>query len=75
MQLKNADNISRRTIAAELITLFAYIIAITVTILAYIQENRALFYTNLTLLGLITIATVVFIRKNIHWVANILLIK
>jgi len=74
MQLKNADNISRRTIAAELITLFAYIIAITVTILAYIQENRTLFYTNLTLLCLITIATVVFIRKNIHWVANILLI-
>lgn len=74
MQIKSVDNISRKTIAAKLIIFFAFTIASLLSFLTYFQGNMSLFYTNITLLCTISIATVLFIRKNIYWIANALLI-
>jgi len=74
IQSNSTNNHSRRTIAARLIIFFAFIIASTVTVLTYVQGNMELFYTNVTLLGAITLATLLLIRKSIYWIANILLL-
>jgi len=74
IQLRSFDNLSRKTIAAKLIIFFAYTIAITVTVLTYIQGNQELFHSNLILLCTIAIINLLLIRTNIYWIANALLL-
>ena len=72
--MEGMNNISRKLIAAKLIIFFAYTIASSLTILTYLQGNMKLFYTDLTLLCMISLMTLLLIRKNIYWIANSLLI-
>lgn len=74
IQLKSADNLSRKTIAAKLIIFFAYTIAVTVTALTYMQGNKELFHSNLTLLFTLVVINLLLIRTNIYWIANALLL-
>lgn len=74
IKIDSIDNTNRRLIASKLIVFFAYTIAIILSILTFLQGNTKLFYTDIILLLLISIATLLLKRKNIYWVANSLLV-